>query len=106
MPKSSPPSPQSPGSPGSRAAGSSERFVHLHLHTEYSLLDGGITVRRLIDRVKALGMDSVAVTDHGVLSRASQRCRSQPKRPRRSVCSASGFLPAALASMFAIGNAR
>lgn len=42
-------------------------FVHLHLHSEYSLLDGGNRVDRLVDRVKALGMDSVAVTDHGNL---------------------------------------
>ena len=43
------------------------RFVHLHLHTEYSLLDGAIRIERLIDRVKELGMDAVAVTDHGNL---------------------------------------
>jgi len=41
------------------------RFVHLHLHTEYSLLDGGNRVDRLVDRVAELGMDAVAVTDHG-----------------------------------------
>ncbi len=43
------------------------RFVHLHLHSEYSLLDGAIRIDRLIDRVKELGMDAVAVTDHGNL---------------------------------------
>ncbi|RMH27809.1 MAG: DNA polymerase III subunit alpha [Planctomycetota bacterium] len=42
-------------------------FVHLHLHTEYSLLDGGNRIDRLIDRVAELGMDAVAVTDHGNL---------------------------------------
>ncbi|MCA9305980.1 MAG: DNA polymerase III subunit alpha, partial [Phycisphaerales bacterium] len=42
-------------------------FVHLHLHSEYSLLDGGNRLDRLIARVKELGMDSVAVTDHGNL---------------------------------------
>ncbi|MFK7959278.1 MAG: DNA polymerase III subunit alpha [Phycisphaerales bacterium] len=42
-------------------------FAHLHLHTEYSLLDGGNTIDRLLQRVKDLGMDSVAVTDHGNL---------------------------------------
>ena len=42
-------------------------FVHLHLHTEYSLLDGGNKISRLIDRVKELGMNAVAVTDHGNL---------------------------------------
>ena len=40
-------------------------FVHLHLHTQYSLLDGANRVKDLIRNVKAAGMDSVAVTDHG-----------------------------------------
>lgn len=44
-----------------------ERFVHLHLHTEYSLLDGANRIKDLIARVKQLGMDSVAITDHGVM---------------------------------------
>ena len=43
------------------------RFVHLHLHTEYSLLDGANRIDPLLDRVKELGMDAVAVTDHGNL---------------------------------------
>ncbi|MEO0631326.1 MAG: PHP domain-containing protein, partial [Planctomycetota bacterium] len=44
----------------------SERpFVHLHLHSEYSLLDGGNRVDKLVARVKELGMNAVAVTDHG-----------------------------------------
>ena len=42
-------------------------FTHLHLHTEYSLLDGACRIRELIPRLKALGMDSCAITDHGVL---------------------------------------
>lgn len=42
-------------------------FVHLHVHTEYSLLDGASPMIRLLDRCGALGMDSVAITDHGVL---------------------------------------
>ncbi len=40
-------------------------FVHLHLHSEYSLLDGGNRVDKLVDRVAELGMDAVAITDHG-----------------------------------------
>lgn len=40
-------------------------FVHLHLHTEYSFLDGAIKVKDLFNRVKELGMDSVAITEHG-----------------------------------------
>ena len=49
------------------AAGGGAGFAHLHLHTEYSLLDGGNRVDKLMDRVKALGMDAVACTDHGNL---------------------------------------
>jgi DNA polymerase-3 subunit alpha len=40
-------------------------FSHLHVHSEYSLLDGGATTAKLIGRAKALGMDSLALTDHG-----------------------------------------
>lgn len=43
------------------------KFVHLHTHSHYSLLDGLAKVDQLIDRTKELGMDSVALTDHGVL---------------------------------------
>ena len=42
-------------------------FTHLHVHTEYSLLDGSNKIKELIARVKELGMDSVAITDHGVM---------------------------------------
>lgn len=42
-------------------------FTHLHLHTEYSLLDGTARIGDVINRVKALGMTSVAITDHGVM---------------------------------------
>ncbi len=40
-------------------------FVHLHLHTEYSLLDGAVRIKKLGQAVKDLGMDAVAITDHG-----------------------------------------
>src|SRR3989449_2119019 len=42
-------------------------FVHLHLHTEYSLLDGGCRLDRLMDKAHALKFPAIAVTDHGVL---------------------------------------
>ena len=42
-------------------------FTHLHLHTEYSLLDGFTRIDRLFQQIKRLGMDSVAITDHGVM---------------------------------------
>ena len=42
-------------------------FTHLHVHTEYSLLDGSNKIREYVKRVKELGMDSAAITDHGVM---------------------------------------
>ena len=42
-------------------------FAHLHLHTEYSLLDGACRIKKLVRQVKELGMDACAITDHGVL---------------------------------------
>ncbi|MBR3508524.1 MAG: DNA polymerase III subunit alpha [Lachnospiraceae bacterium] len=42
-------------------------FVHLHVHTEYSLLDGANKIKEYVHRVKELGMDSAAITDHGVM---------------------------------------
>src|SRR5687767_9502767 len=42
-------------------------FTHLHLHSQYSLLDGAIRLKDLFPRLSALGMDSVALTDHGNL---------------------------------------
>ena len=44
-----------------------ERFVHLHVHSEYSLLDGACRIERLVEKVKALGQPAVAITDHGVM---------------------------------------
>lgn len=43
------------------------QFVHLHTHTEYSLLDGAASIKKIISRVKELGMTSCAITDHGVM---------------------------------------
>ena len=42
-------------------------FTHLHLHTEYSLLDGACRIEEVVERAKNLGQTSLAVTDHGVL---------------------------------------
>ena len=42
-------------------------FTHLHVHTEYSLLDGSSKIKELAARAKELGMDSLAITDHGVM---------------------------------------
>ena len=61
-----------------------EQFVHLHLHTEYSLLDGGNRVDRLVARVAELGMKAVAVTDHGNIFGAVsvyQACKEKGIKP-------------------------
>ncbi|MEG2000010.1 MAG: PHP domain-containing protein [Evtepia sp.] len=42
-------------------------FAHLHVHTEFSLLDGACRIEALIARVKELGQTAVAITDHGVM---------------------------------------
>ena len=42
-------------------------FVHLHLHTEYSLLDGACRIKELMQQLKIIGQDAVAITDHGVM---------------------------------------
>ena len=42
-------------------------FVHLHVHSEYSLLDGACRIEKLAERIKELGQDAVAITDHGVM---------------------------------------
>ena len=42
-------------------------FTHLHVHSEYSLLDGACRIEPMLDRIKSMGQDSVAITDHGVM---------------------------------------
>ena len=42
-------------------------FTHLHVHTEYSLLDGAARIDKVVARAKELGMNSLAITDHGVM---------------------------------------
>ena len=42
-------------------------FTHLHVHTEYSLLDGSAKIKELVERAKELGMNSIAITDHGAM---------------------------------------
>src|SRR5438874_697871 len=41
------------------------KFVHLHVHTEYSLLDGISNIKKLVKKAKSLGMEALAITDHG-----------------------------------------
>ena len=42
-------------------------FSHLHVHTEYSLLDGACRINKIAKAAKQMGMDSLAITDHGVM---------------------------------------
>ena len=59
-------------------------FTHLHVHTEYSLLDGASRIKDLVSRAKELGMDSVAITDHGVMFGVIEfyrECRKQGIKP-------------------------
>jgi len=59
-------------------------FVHLHMHTEYSLLDGANKIKELVARVKELGMKAVAITDHGNMFGAIElykECKAQDIKP-------------------------
>ena len=42
-------------------------FTHLHVHSEYSLLDGACRIEPMLDKIKSMGQTSVAITDHGVM---------------------------------------
>ncbi len=55
------------GGCGTGIRGDGMAFAHLHVHTEYSLLDGSNKIKEYVKRVKELGMDSAAITDHGVM---------------------------------------
>jgi DNA polymerase III subunit alpha len=55
-------------------------FVHLHVHSDYSVLDGACKIDRLLDRVEEMGQGAVALTDHGVMSGAVELYRQATKR--------------------------
>lgn len=61
-----------------------EGFIHLHLHTEYSLLDGACVIKRLVSHVKSMGQTAVAITDHGSMYGVIEfykECRKQGIKP-------------------------
>src|SRR6266540_2146378 len=61
-----------------------QNFVHLHLHSQYSLLDGAIRLDDLLRKVKEHGMPAVALTDHGAMFGAIefyQKCKDKGIRP-------------------------
>ncbi len=55
-------------------------FTHLHVHTEYSLLDGAARIEPLVKRAAELGMDSLAITDHGAMFGVVDFYRAAKKR--------------------------
>src|SRR5215468_10318693 len=60
------------------------QFVHLHVHTHYSLLDGACKVDKLVARTKELGMDTIAITDHGCMFGVIEfynECKKQGIKP-------------------------
>ena len=61
-----------------------DSFVHLHVHSEYSLLDGACRIKKLVERAKELGQEAVAITDHGVLYGAIdfyRECKAKGIKP-------------------------
>ncbi|MGH7698998.1 MAG: DNA polymerase III subunit alpha, partial [Gemmatimonadales bacterium] len=67
-------------------------FVHLHTHSEYSLLDGANRIPELLDRVQALGMDSLALTDHGNMHGAWQFHEEARQRRLRPILGCEAYV--------------
>ena len=67
-------------------------FVHLHTHSEYSLLDGANRIPDLLDRIQALGMDALAITDHGNLHGAWQFYAEAKARKIRPILGFEAYL--------------
>lgn len=68
------------------------KFVHLHVHTEYSLLDGLSSIPKLIKRVKELDMDSVAITDHGSMYGAIEFYKEAKKQEINPIVGMEGYM--------------
>jgi len=68
------------------------KFVHLHVHTEYSLLDGLSKIKKLIAHIKEQGMDSVAITDHGVMYGAIEFYKAATNEGIKPIIGMEGYL--------------
>jgi DNA polymerase-3 subunit alpha len=68
------------------------KFVHLHVHTEYSLLDGLSNIKKLISHVKENGMDSVAITDHGVMYGEIEFYKEARKQEVKPILGMEGYI--------------
>jgi len=77
---------------GSPLTISNMKFSHLHFHSEYSLLDGLAKIDEILDYVKELGMDSIALTDHGNLYGAVEFYEKAKKRGIKSIIGAEMYL--------------
>ena len=69
-------------------------FVHLHLHTQYSLLDGFCKVPELIDRAKEMGMPAIAITDHGTMFGVIEFFQKAKKAGIKPIIGLEGYLAA------------
>jgi DNA polymerase III subunit alpha len=69
-----------------------QNFTHLHIHSQYSLLDGLPKIDQLLDRVKELGMDSVALTDHGNMYGAIEFYKKAKERAIKPILGAELYL--------------
>ena len=82
-------------------------FAHLHVHTEYSLLDGASRVGELIDEVKKLGMNAVAITDHGQMYGVMEFYKAAKKAGIKPIIGCEVYLaPASRKDMFEVGGVR
>ncbi len=70
------------------------KFVHLHVHTEYSLLDGLSNIKKLINHVKENGMNSVAITDHGVMYGEIEFYKEAKKQEIKPILGMEGYITA------------
>src|SRR3990170_1043437 len=67
-------------------------FAHLHLHTEYSLLDGLSRIPALMDRAQELGQEAIALTDHGVLYGAIQFYKEAKSRGIKPIVGVEAYI--------------
>ncbi len=85
---------------------SADSFVHLHLHTEYSLLDGAVRIPELMAKTKALGMPAVAITDHGNLFGAIEFYQEAEKAGVKPIIGCEVYMAAGSHKDRGTGNGR
>ena len=69
-----------------------DKFTHLHVHTEFSLLDGLSKIGKLANYVKELDMDSVAITDHGVMYGVVEFYKKMNKEGIKPILGMEGYI--------------